>query len=275
MKNRLLPILLLAASCTTAHLPRDPERSVVEGWIDSGGAPIVMLSSTVEATSVEQQVEDLVGSIYYKALVTVTDETEGKEVTLSGRKDSRYLPPYIYTTDQIEGVPGHRYSLKVMYGNHVAKATTVIPEPVPLDRVEVTKSVQSDTMYVITAYFNDPEGYHRFFTMVEGQDTMYLPSVLSGQMATNRVGAVAVVRGWRLTNKRRMPLYRLGEVVHIKFCSMEEDIWKYWSSFDGVSTISTNGFFPITQNPTSNMQGAYGYWAGYGATYTTVTVEEN
>lgn len=271
--KRLLYLLLIAVSCTTEHLQRDPDRLVVEGWIDSGGAPVVMVTSPVAATDVEQPVEDLAQHMYYGAYVSVLDENTGEEVQLTARKDKRYLPPLIYTTDKVTGVPGHSYYLKVMYGNHVAKARTCIPQPVPLDKVEVTLSAQSDTMYVITAYFNDPEGYHRFFTMVEGEDTMYLPSVLSGQQATNRSGAVSVMRGWRLTNLRRMPLYRLGETVHIKFCSTEEIIWRYWDAFDAISTISTNGFFPITVNSPTNMKGAYGYWAGYGATYVTVTVE--
>lgn len=273
--KRLLPIwmLIAAVACTTEHLPRDPDRLVVEGWIDSGGAPVVMVTSPVEATSTVQQIDELAQYLYYKAYVTVLDETTGEEVTLTARKDSRYLPPLIYTTDGMKGIAGHRYTLKVMYGNHVAKASALIPEPVPLEKVTVSKSEQSDTLYVITAYFDDPSGYHRFFTMVEGHDTMYLPSVLSGQAATNQAGSVSVVRGFALTDTRRLPLYRRGETVHIKFCAVEEIIWQYWSCFDALSTLGIYGFFPISVNPPSNMTGAYGYWAGYGAAYATVTVE--
>jgi len=265
--------MLLAAACTSEPLPRDPDRLVVEGWIDSGSAPVVMVTSPVEATDRSQQIEELGQYLYYKAYVTVRDETSGEEVRLTARKDSRYLPPLIYTTDEMTGTPGHRYTLKVMYENRVAKATTVIPEPVPLKKVTVSPSEQSDTLYVITAYFDDPSGYHRFFTQVEGHDTMYLPSVLSGQAASNRAGAVSVIRGFSLTETERTLLYRRGETVHIKFCAVEEIIWQYWDSYDALSTLGTYGFFPLSANPPSNMTGAYGYWAGYGATYATVTVE--
>ena len=270
--KKLIPVLLLAVACTTSYPPRDAGRLVVEGWIDSGGAPVVMVTEPLTVPEEGVGPEDLATHIYYRAQVTVKDETAGVEVPLSLQRDDRYLPPLIYTTDALTGVAGHRYSLKVLYGNHVAKAVTCIPEPVPLDRVEVSKSVQSDTLYVVTAYFNDPDGFHRFFAMVEGVDSMYLPSILSGQPAANRAGAVSVMRGRSLTNTRWKPLYRLGETVHIKFCTVEEDIWAYWDSFDGISTISTIGFFPITANPPTNMQGAYGYWAGYGATFASVTV---
>ena len=274
--KRLIPIwlfLLLSVACTTEPMQRDPERLVVEGWIDSDAAPVVMVTSPIAATDIPQDVESLADHLYYRAVVTVRDDSDGSEVTLTGRKDSRYLPPYIYTTESMKGVPGHSYTLKVMYGNRLAKATTRIPAPVPLDRVDVTRSEQSDTMYVVTARFRDPEGYHRFFTMVEGYDTMYLPSVLSGQKEANRVGAVSVMRGWSLTNLRRMPLYRKGEVIHLKFCSLEEEIWRFWDGFDKVSTLNANGFFPASFNIPTNMKGAYGYWAGYGVTYATVTVE--
>ncbi len=270
--KRFLPLLLLAVACTTSYPYRDLDRLVVEGWIDSGGAPVVMVTSPISASEEDLRVEDLTQHLYYKAYVSVKDETTGDEVSLTARKDSRYLPPLIYTTDKMEGVAGHSYSLKLMYGNHVAKAVTRIPEPVPLDRVEVSRSEQREGMYVVTAYFDDPEGYHRFFAMVEGQDTMYLPSLLSGQMASNRAGAVSVMRGWSLANKNWKPLYWPGETVHIKFCTVEEDIWAYWNSFDGISTVGSVGLFPIMSNPPSNMKGAYGYWAGYGATYATVTV---
>ena len=43
MIRRLIPLLLLAVACTTTYPYRDSERLVVEGWIDSGGAPIVMV----------------------------------------------------------------------------------------------------------------------------------------------------------------------------------------------------------------------------------------
>lgn len=270
--KRLLPLIFLMVACATEHMPRDPERLMVEGWIDSGGAPIVMVTSPVPAVEEPRQVEDLPEYIYYKAYVTVKDMETGEEVTLKGRKDTRYFPPFIYTTDALKGVPGHSYSLKVMYGNHVAKAVTRIPEPVPLDRVEVSKSVQSDTMYVVTAYFDDPDGYHRVFAKVEGKDSTYRPSLLSGQLAASRAGAISVMRGWPLVKDGWKPLFKLGETVHIKFCTLEKDVWEYWDSFDGVATISTIGFFPITKNPPTNMKGAYGYWAGYGVTYATVNI---
>ncbi len=274
--RKFLPILLLLMLCACMPDPpaRDPGRLVVEGWIDSGGYPVVMVTSTVNAQEAPQQIEDLSQHLVYLAVVTVKDETDGTEVVLSGRRDGRYLPPYIYTTEHLRGTPGHTYTLKVVYGNRTALSTTTVPEPDRLDRLEVTQA--SDSLYKVTACISPgpaSTGYHRFFTMVEGQDTMYLPSALSGQQQANDAGAVPVMRGWSLTNTKRQPLFYKGETVHIKFCTLGQAEWAYWDSFDIVSTLGANPFFPALHNTLSNMQGAYGYWAGYGVQYGSITIE--
>ena len=81
MKKTIPAIFLfLAVACATEPLQRDPDRLVVEGWIDSGAAPVVMVTSPVAATEVTQSVDDLDGNVYTKAYVTVKDEDTGTEV---------------------------------------------------------------------------------------------------------------------------------------------------------------------------------------------------
>lgn len=81
--KKLLPLIFLAVACTTTYPYRDSDRLVVEGWIDSDGAPVVMVTSPVAATEQELFPEDLAQHLYYKAYVTVKDENTGEEVELS------------------------------------------------------------------------------------------------------------------------------------------------------------------------------------------------
>ena len=60
------------------------------------------------------------------------------------------------------------------------------------------------------------------------------------------------------------PYFHAGDVVRVKLCTMDEASYRYWKDYEALSTLSNNPFFPMTTNPTSNMVGAYGYWAGYG-----------
>ena len=265
--KRILPILLLALyACEPQLLPaEDPSRLVVEGWIDSGGHPIVMISTPVEVREQEKPATSLSSHVVSKATVTVTDDA-GREYLLEGRVDRNYLPPYIYTTEELTGEVGHTYRLKVNYGNHAASATTSIPRPLPLDKLEVTKSAYSDTLFLLTAWFTLPPedtGHYRFFTRVRDKETMFYPSLLSGVDAHNYTGSLPVMRSWSLDLNKK-PLFSPGEVVDVRFCAVDDASWAYWESFDAVASLGLNPFFPSFRNPESNLTGAFGYWAGYG-----------
>ena len=145
--KRILPILLLALSaCEPSMVPsEDPSRLIVEGWIDSGGHPIVMVSTPVAAQEQEKPATSLSSHVVSKATVTVTDDS-GREYLLEGRVDRNYLPPYIYTSEELTGEVGHTYRLKVNYGNHAATGTTSIPRPLPLSTSLVTVSVPFSTL---------------------------------------------------------------------------------------------------------------------------------
>jgi hypothetical protein len=252
----------------------DTSRLVIEGWIDAGGHPFVLVSTPVVAMEQQKPATSLSSHVVAGAKVSVTDD-EGREYWLEGRVDRNYLPPYVYTTEELTGEVGHNYRLKVNYGNHAASGTTTIPRPLPLDRLEVTKSAYSDTLFLLTAWFTLPPGdtgHYRFFTRVRDKETMFYPSLLSGVDAHNYTGSVPVMRSWSLDLNRK-PLFSPGEVVDVRFCAIDDAAWAYWESFDAVASLGLNPFFPSTQNPRSNLQGAFGYWAGYGVSTGTAVIE--
>ncbi len=265
--KRLIPILLLLVSaCTPTILSMpDKERLVVEGWIDSGDNPVVMVTTPVKAEDYERSAKSLAQHIVMRARVTV-QEDDGEEVLLEGRVDENYLPPYIYTSDRIIGRPGHKYTLKVQYGNHSAQGETTVPEPVPLKSVEVSHSAYANDLYLVMAHLDRTDVRYRFFTKVEGKDTQFYPCILSG---TSGLSAVPIMRGWSLIGEKQ-PEFLAGEVVHLKACTLDEAAWQFWQGFDAVATLGLIPFFPVHDNAPSNLKGAYGYWAGYGVTFYTV-----
>lgn len=274
--KKLLPYLLFVLSaCQPLMAPvEDKSRLVVEGWIDSGGHPIVMLSTPVAALETEKPATSLSSHVVTGATVTVTDD-EGQEYLLEGRVDRNYFPPYIYTTEELTGEVGRSYRLKVNYGNHAAAGVTTIPRPLPLDGLEVTRSAYSDTLFLLTAWFTLPPGdtgHYRFFTRVREKETMFFPSLLSGVDAHNYSGSIPVMRSWSLDLDRK-PLFSPGEVVDVRFCAVDDAAWAYWESFDAVASLGLNPFFPSTRNPQSNLTGAFGYWAGYGVTTATAVIQ--
>lgn len=83
---------------------------------------------------------------------------------------------------------------------------------------------------------------------------------------------IPVSRGWSVLTEWRQPYFRKGEVVHVRCCTIEESMFEFWSRFDDLTSLARNPIFPVVFNLPPCLEGAYGYWAGYGATYATVTV---
>ena len=108
-------VLIFLAACQE-EFRDNREEIVVEGWIESGGAPVVLLTRTfVVETRWETDGETSVVLPWGK--VTVSDGIN--EVILTGDYDERYFPPYAYSTSRMKGVPGRTYHLTVEYGDRV------------------------------------------------------------------------------------------------------------------------------------------------------------
>lgn len=82
------------AGCTGALIPHSPQQIVVEGWIEDGKAPVVMVTTTVPVSTEKQELSSLEKNVVRWATVSVSDGE--KEVFLTGRRNDDYFPPYIY-----------------------------------------------------------------------------------------------------------------------------------------------------------------------------------
>ena len=96
----LLPLLL--ACSKTEEVGRS--QLVVEGWIENGGNPVVMVSESIGiATGREMDSKGILDHIAKWAKVSISDGTRTE--ILTGIPDTEYFPPYIYTTSAITGEP--------------------------------------------------------------------------------------------------------------------------------------------------------------------------
>lgn len=179
MKARfLIPLFLVLIACSKQQ-PAGKSQLVVEGWIESGGHPIVTVSESIGiVTGKEMYPKDLLDHLAKWARVSVSDGEN--TVVLTGMADSQYFPPYIFTSSKITGEVGKTYTLKVEYKDYLATATTTIPDPVPLDTVYV-KSV-SDSLCFVNCGFTDPApkgNYYKLFTKTTDVDAHYHPSAMA------------------------------------------------------------------------------------------------
>lgn len=265
-------------SCSGGVMPVSEPQVVVEGWIENGAAPIVIVTSTVPVTEEIKDVNELRQYIVTWAKVTVSNGTES--VILTGQKDNDYFPPYIYTTSRMKGEAGKSYTITVECSGRKATATTTIPEPVALEYVKATRSSEDDGKILLTAGLKDnaqEKNYYKSFVKIKGKDTYYHPSfmgLIDDEVLEEEVEEIPINNGPNSLTGKRDPYFEPTDTVTVRFCTMDKASFDYWTDFDTISSLSRNPFFPSTDKMRSNVSGGLGYWAGYGTTYHTVTIPD-
>jgi len=274
--KKYLSVLFLAVFFACSPVSEVTEDGlVVEGWIENGLPPVVMLTTTVTPSEEFQSINSLEDHVLKWATVTVSDGT--KEVVLMGKPDKNYYPPYIYTTSYLLGEAGKTYTLKVDYLDYHAESETTIPEPLELDSLAITQV--TDTSFSVAAFLTDrpvTEDYYRFFLRIEGRDDTYVPS-MNGTFSDAELGSsqaeIPLVVNRSLSHWDYRQGFRKGEKVHVRLSTMDRSSWLFWADFETVSALAGSPVFPGRYNLRSNVVGAEGYWAGYGSKYYTLTIE--
>lgn len=271
--------MVLAGCATDVVFSQDSPEIVVEGWIEDGGFPVVIVTTSVPVSTDYKDWDTLMDHLVRWAKVSISDGE--KEVILTGKMDADYFPPYIYTTARMRGEAGKKYSLKVEYGGRTETAETTIPSKVPLEYVKVLERTDG---YGIVAGLKDnteTKDYYKFFTMVEGVDSTYVSSFLGlvddvvlGEEVTDIAVNSSFVSNFN-TIERSQVSYEEDDVVRVRFVTMDETSFNYWSDYDDVTILSTNPFFPVNKKIRSNISSGMGYWAGYGSTYYRVSIADS
>lgn len=261
-------LCFFVVSCKEEYAAIGEKTLVVEGWIDSGDYPVVLVTTSVPISDKEQQLEDVDEYLLKWAKVTISD---GEElVTLTGKVDTCYMPPYIFTTGKMKGIPGRTYQLTVSYKDLYAEAETTIPNPLSIDSFAVSQ-VENDSLYQLKAYFQDnetEENFYKFFIRIKGQDEVMRPTFLgtiSDEVLNNRA-EVSIYQPLRLFYEEYTPFYHRDDSVAVKFSHMDKGAYQFWKKYDELQSFSGVMFFPYTNSLPSNIKGGIGYWFGYGST---------
>ena len=278
MKKTLLIIATaLLCSCNgPGRWENDPGELVAEGWIEAGEAPVVMLTSTLSPSPEFTHLDSLSNHIVKRAKVSLSDGDT--TVILFSKQDKRYLPPFVYTTGWITGQAGKKYTLKVEYNGKTLSASSTIPAPEPISGVRAVKVEGSDSLYTLVVTLANKAGadkFYRIFTMVEGEDSRFIPcfpSAIEGA-GLKENAEITITRGKGLDRPIFSTQFKKGSTVRVKVCTCEEAACRFWMAIDDLSTLGNTPFFPMHENPATNIEGGLGYWAGYGATVSTLKVE--
>lgn len=247
---------------------------VVEGWIEDGDHPYVIVTRVVDLSCDVDSFNDYVE----KWCRVSVDDGSGPKL-LSARHDTRYMPPWVFTSSRITGRPGATYTLKVETENATVTAVTTIPLLTRIDSVSISRSADIDSLFHIRAYpavRSGETGYYKFFTRVRNAEPRYYSSfrgTFRGDTYDPEKG-VEVHRGIHQTFEDRFtPYFRQGDTVLIKLCTMEREGFDFWEAYENAVSLGSNALFPVLKGCPSNLSdGAKGYWLGYGTSFRTVII---
>jgi hypothetical protein len=276
--KRVLLIIAAALLCSCNGPGRwedTPGELVVEGWIEAGESPVVMLTTALSPSPEYTHLDSLSNHIIKRAKVSLSDGDT--TVILFSKQDKRYVPPFVYTTGWITGKAGKSYTLKVEYNGKTVSARSVIPDTEPIAGVEAVPVEGSDSLYTLVVTLGNKAGANKFYrilTMVEGEDSRYIssfPSAIEGTSLKDNA-RITITRGKSIDHQEFSTKFKKGSTVRVKVCTCEEATCRFWMAIDDLHTLGNTPFFPMYNNPASNIEGGFGYWAGYGATVSTIVI---
>lgn len=268
----LIGLCTLLSSCTEEEPTPVPSMLAVEGWIEDGGYPVVMVTKTLPVGSEEYNLNHLEDYLVKWAKVSVIHRRD--TVVLTGKYDKGYFPPYIYTTGRMRGQSGESYKLLVEYKEMVAMATTTIQAPPELDHYIVEPCADSDTLYQIKAQMdlsNHRNDYYQFFVRVGSKKKQYAAAFLGylDCAASDARIEFPVYRGHEQESLSSYtdytPYYSINDTVAVKCCAVDVAGYHFWKSYLESEYLSGAAMLGSTTNLPTNILGGTGYWFGYGA----------
>ena len=279
-KSIICIVLFIFASACTDNIEFHNNQSsqlIVEGWIEDGGFPVVILTRTLPVFTEYQNVDSIKNYLLRWAKVTISDGRDS--VVLTGKYDPGYFPPYIYTSSRIKGVAGREYKLSVEYQNYHATAITSIPYSPDYCSFKVEQCNDIDTLYQIKAKIQkeSSEGYYQFFTRVGTSSKQYYASYL-GSVNSDVINSdmyFPVYRGQQLKSDRYTPYFCLHDTISVKLAHIDEISYRFWDSYIQTLSLSSNMFLSTSNNIKSNIKGGNGYWCGYGVFTHNIVIKDS
>lgn len=268
MKKLLIyiSIILTLVGCIKESYIDDKyrQRLVVEGRIEDGKIPVVSLSLNINNHN-EYNSDIFSDMIVRWAKVTVVDDMGNKEV-LTGRINKDYPTKFIYTGYELIGEAGRSYKLIVEYSNQIWESTTTIPYSAKLD--DITIKYHNDSLYTISAVIPPISTPCSIDCSLNGS-TYYAPTLLGVYDASTEYRHITI--NCPLENLNRndyITYYSSKDVVKLRFNTLNNFGYNYWSEWENNVINSVNPIFTSTNNmPTNISNNGIGIWAGYGTTY--------
>ncbi|HMQ75868.1 MAG TPA: DUF4249 domain-containing protein [Flavobacteriales bacterium] len=313
MKNHTLPFLLPAAlvlllsACEkeiTVDVPETEPRLVVEGTIEPGEPPIIILTRTqsffdptdlssfasifvknatviVSNGLVADTLDMICSSILTEDQILLAAEVTGLDPQLLANID---ICLYSTTNTAIYGEEGGVYDLRVEAEGKTLTSTTTIVPAVPLDSlwfqlIDQDGSDGDDSTGFLWARSFDPPAPNNYYrvmtrrlnlgddgTALDATFAAPLGSTSNDQYFNGQAIEFIISRGSSSFSdpEDRGSTFKRGDTVAVKLISLDKASYDFYRSYE--SNVATQGdLFTQPANVRSNIEGGLGVWAGLHA----------
>jgi len=296
----IILLLLVFAACETdidVNLPEYKEKLVVEGYIENGIVPWVVITKSFPYFTTFTSDSLFSKMIVPDAKVTVTSGS-GEVQALQFQLDME-SPIYYSYKGTIPGKINETYTLKIEWNDKIYTATTSILEPFDLDSIWLHKSRSRDTTGGIRVLLSDnpyKTDYYQFFVKVKNgsllTDRLWvytLPLVFDDATFNGLSFIYEVVRATpstlfasAMSAEERRKYYRshyvIGDTIIVKRSLMDYASYRFWSTAMSEISFGQNVFMsapPIATNLKCNTGDAVlGVWCGYASKMDTLYFTE-
>lgn len=298
-------IMVFFASCEKdieIDIPPSEPQIVVEGSIENGQPPIILISKTIgffDPTSPDDIANLYISdaSVFVNGAeltpICVADVPEDllplfAELVGVPVGDLDDLPLCGYVGLDMIGEFNTSYSLRVEVDNKTLTASTHIPDPVMPDSSYFRLWANSPQYGYVFTRFMDPDtlnNAYRVFTKRIGpnnndnpaDEVYYAPfgSTFLDEFFNGTSLEVGFQRGQPFNSSRAVDVgdengfFEIGDRFVFKFCAISEPSYQFYRTFE--QQLGTNGSpFAAPNNVISNIDGGLGIWAGYACVYDTI-----
>ncbi|SIT80223.1 DUF4249 family protein [Pontibacter indicus] len=309
LKNNLLILisLLFLVGCEenlSIDIPAGQEQLVVEGHIEQGAPPVVVLTRSmpvfdgftpaeIEASFVHgAQVEvrsggrsytlkEVPAAAFWPELRRVVSEQYAiPEDKLTSGSDFIF---YVYTSEELRGEIGKSYQLRISHEGHVLTASTTIPQLNPLEElfIQPHPDPAQDSLFVLFYRYRDPDTLGnsiRYFTKRNSEPFYpgYFNSVFNDELINGVQNlSFPLDRGEPRGKDPDLDTYSYfgkGDTIVVRWAAIDLEHYRFWYTLE--NERNNNGSPIGSPNTTrSNINGGLGVWGGYGVTYHRIVVE--
>ena len=291
------------------ELPETPPKLVVEGKIETGQFPIILLSKSTGYFDPTDAVS-IANSYVKDATITISNGTTTETMlkicssTLTPAQKEALsnqlgIPRQLldandicgFTSLTMPGEAGKSYTITIDWEGEQYVSTTEVPNSIPLDSTWFKIQGDRDSLGFLWAELDEPATLGDRYRWFAKRINSYKHGVLTGQQKDNGflapfgsvfedkfINGIKFEFGYQRASETQKEddlapernFFKVGDTVVIKFCTIDEGVFQFVDKSD--RQVQSNGSpFAAPSNVPSNISnGGLGIWAGYGTYFDTV-----